>query len=52
MTSHHPDDVEPSLDASLEKLQTDYLDILMLHFPCAFARSVAQSHHECAFSHC
>ena len=38
MTSHHPDDVEASLDRSLENLQTDYLDILLMHFACAFAR--------------
>ena len=38
MTSHHPDDVEASLDASLKNLDTDYIDILMMHFPVAFAR--------------
>lgn len=38
MTSHHPEDVEKSLDTSLKNLQTDYIDVLMMHFPCAFAR--------------
>jgi len=38
MTSHHPDDVEKSLDKSLENLDTDYLDIMLMHFPVAFAR--------------
>ena len=38
MTAHHPDDVEPYLDKSLANLQTDYLDILMMHFPLSFRR--------------
>ena len=33
MTNHHPDDVEKSLDKSLELLQTDYLDVLMVSLP-------------------
>ena len=36
--SHHPDDVEKACDASLKDLQTDYLDLYLMHFPCPFAR--------------
>ncbi|MCJ1373259.1 hypothetical protein MMC20_004487 [Loxospora ochrophaea] len=36
--SHHPDDVEPALDASLKDLGTDYLDLYLMHWPSAFAR--------------
>ena len=35
---HHPDDVEPALDASLKDLGTDYLDLYLMHWPSAFAR--------------
>jgi hypothetical protein len=38
MNSHHPDDVEACLNGSLEKLETDYVDVLMMHYPGAFAR--------------
>ena len=37
--SHHPDDVEPAIDASLKDLQTDYLDLYLMHWPSPFARS-------------
>ncbi|OAL50295.1 Aldo/keto reductase [Pyrenochaeta sp. DS3sAY3a] len=37
--SHHPDDVEPALDASLKDLGTDYLDLYLMHWPSPFARS-------------
>lgn len=36
---HHPDDVEPAVDASLKDLQTDYLDLYLMHWPSPFARS-------------
>lgn len=36
--SFHPDDVEKSLDESLEDLGTPYVDLLMMHYPCTFAR--------------
>ena len=35
---HHPDDVEAALDASLKDLQTDYLDLYLMHWPVAFKR--------------
>ena len=38
MNSHHPDDVEACLDSSLERLRTEYVDLLMMHYPVAFAR--------------
>lgn len=39
--SHHPDDVEPTLDASLKDLEVDYLDLYLMHWPSAFARGDA-----------
>lgn len=36
--SHHPDDVEAALDASLKDLSTDYLDLYLMHWPSPFAR--------------
>lgn len=36
--SFHPDDVEKSLDESLADLDTPYVDLLMMHYPCTFAR--------------
>ena len=36
--SHHPDDVENALDASLQDLDTGYVDLFMIHYPCTFAR--------------
>lgn len=39
--SHHPDDVEPALDASLKDLGTDYLDLYLMHWPSPFARGEA-----------
>ncbi|KAI1497187.1 putative aldehyde reductase [Biscogniauxia marginata] len=36
--SFHPDDVEKSLDDSLADLGTPYVDLLMMHYPCTFAR--------------
>ena len=36
---HHPDDVEKACDASLKDLNTDYLDLFLMHWPSPFARS-------------
>lgn len=36
--SHHPDDVEPAMDASLKDLQTDYVDLYLIHWPNSFER--------------
>ncbi|KAH7874220.1 NADP-dependent oxidoreductase domain-containing protein [Lentinula edodes] len=34
-TFHAPEDVEPALDDSLQKLGTDYLDLYIIHWPLA-----------------
>jgi len=36
--SHHPDDVETALDASLKDLGTDYVDLYLMHWPSPFKR--------------
>lgn len=36
--AHHPDDVEKAVDASLKNLDTDYVDLFLIHWPVAFAR--------------
>ena len=36
--NYHPDDVESALDESLSDLDTPYVDLLMMHYPCTFAR--------------
>lgn len=36
--NYHPDDVERALDESLTDLDTPYVDLLMMHYPCTFAR--------------
>ncbi|XP_051007380.1 estradiol 17 beta-dehydrogenase 5 [Acomys russatus] len=34
-TSHRPELVQPSLEQSLKKLQLDYVDLFLIHFPMA-----------------
>ena len=36
--NHHPADVGPSLDDSLKELETDYVDLLLMHWPVAWER--------------
>ncbi|PKY07315.1 Aldo/keto reductase [Aspergillus campestris IBT 28561] len=36
--NHHPADVGPSLDDSLRELETDYVDLLLMHWPVAWER--------------
>ncbi|KZT11775.1 Aldo/keto reductase [Laetiporus sulphureus 93-53] len=37
-TFHAPEDVEAALDESLKMLQTDYLDLYLMHWPIAFKK--------------
>lgn len=36
--NYHPEDVENALDESLADLDTPYVDLLMMHYPCTFSR--------------
>lgn len=38
-TDHKPEDVESALDTSLKDLQTNYLDLFLIHWPVAFPKS-------------
>ncbi|KAL4877886.1 Aldo/keto reductase [Aspergillus karnatakaensis] len=35
---YHPEDVERALDESLADLDTPYVDLLLMHYPCTFKR--------------
>ncbi|EIM80886.1 Aldo/keto reductase [Stereum hirsutum FP-91666 SS1] len=35
-TSHRPENAEPELDDTLKQLGVDYLDLYLIHWPCAF----------------
>lgn len=35
---HHPDDVPRALEDSLKDLQTEYVDLFLMHFPVAAKR--------------
>jgi diketogulonate reductase-like aldo/keto reductase len=35
---HHPDDVAPALQGSLDNLGTDYVDMFLIHWPVAWKR--------------
>ena len=38
--AHRPEDVEPAIETSLRKLQLDYLDLYLIHWPVALKRGV------------
>jgi len=38
--AHHPENVIPAIEESLRKLQLDYLDLYLIHWPVAFKHGV------------
>ncbi|PSR73736.1 hypothetical protein PHLCEN_2v10426 [Hermanssonia centrifuga] len=40
-TFHAPEDIEPALDESLAHLDTEYLDLYLVHWPIAFKRGTS-----------
>jgi alcohol dehydrogenase (NADP+) len=37
---HHPDDVQPALEATLRYMKLDYLDLFLMHWPVALSRDL------------
>lgn len=37
-SDYHPEDVERALNDSLQDLDTPYVDLLLMHYPCTFKR--------------
>ncbi|XGW20064.1 hypothetical protein V3C99_003689 [Haemonchus contortus] len=42
VTHLHPDDIEPSIQASLKRLQMNYVDLLLAHMPTCFNHDMTQ----------
>lgn len=42
-SDHHPDDVEPALNWTLNDLRLDYIDLYLMHWPIAFKRGIKQA---------
>src|SRR5580698_6422305 len=47
-TNHRPERVKPAFEASLKKLQLDYLDLYLIHTPFAFQPGEAQDPRDAA----
>ena len=37
MTNYHPENIECALDNFLRDLDTPYVDLVLMHYPCIFA---------------